>query len=234
MYAINRHLKLCPLATTPRTPQPPVVPLPLQALSAQTPSTQAPPTRAPSTEAPPTQAPPMQAPSTEAPPAQAPSTQAPPVQALPVQAPPVQALLASLLSPTAELPLPMNTIATSNNLSPMAELPLLTNVMAPPTYNPDTVCCLPCRSAMLKITLIVHFKCQRAPPPPTAFVSYEYYINKVYILVVLRTKKELPVLEYIDRVSRLNNCTVTLIIRLSWHRTAIYFSFILSYLLSFL
>ena len=46
--------------------------------------------------------------------------------------------------------------------------------------------------------------------------------SEVYILVVLRIKKELLVLEYIDRVYQLNNCAVTPIIRLSWHRTAIY------------
>ena len=123
----------------------------------------------------------------------------------------------------------------------MAELPLPTNftapptnVAAPPTYNPNTVYCLPCRSTTLKITSIARPKRQRAPFPPTAFVSHEYYINRVYILVVLHIKKELPVLEYIDRVYQLNNCTVTPVVRLSWHRTAIYFSFILSYLLSFL
>ena len=109
-----------------------------------------------------------------------------------------------------------------NDLPPTAELPLPTNVMAPPTYNPDTVCCLPCRSATSKITSIAHPKRQRAPPPPTAFVSYKYYINRVYIWVVLHTKKELLVLEYIDRVSRLNDCTVTPAIRLNWHCTAIY------------
>ena len=32
-----------------------------------------------------------------------------------------------------------------------------------------------------------------------SFTLCFWYINKVYILVVLRTKKELPVLEYIDR-----------------------------------
>ena len=119
-------------------------------------------------------------------------------------------------------PLPINVTAPS------------INVTAPPTYNPDTVYYLPYRSAILKITLIARPKRQRTPPPPMAFISYKYYINRVYILVVLRIKKELLVLEYIDRASRLNNWTVTPVIRLSWHRTAIYFSFILSYLLSFL
>ena len=65
-------------------------------------------------------------------------------------------------------------------------------------------------------------KRQRVLFPFTAFASHEYYINRVYILVVLRTKKELPVLEYIDKVYRLNDCAVTPVIRLSWHRTAIY------------
>jgi hypothetical protein len=122
----------------------------------------------------------------------------------------VQAPLASPLPPTVELPLPTDVTATS------------TNVTAPPTYNPDTVCCLLCRSATSKITSTVRPKRQRAPFPPTAFASHEYYMNRVYILVVLRTKKELPVLEYIDRVYRLNDCAVTPAIRLSWHRTAIY------------
>src|ERR1700733_14354719 len=123
----------------------------------------------------------------------------------------------------------------------MAKLPLPTNFTAPPTniaalptYNPNTVYCLPCKSTMLKIILIARPKRQHASPPPIAFISYKYYINRVYILVVLRIKKELLVLEYIDRVSRLNDYTVTPIIRLSWHHTAIYFSFILFYLLSFL
>ena len=80
----------------------------------------------------------------------------------------------------------------------------------------------PCRSATSKITSIARPKCQRAPSPPTAFASHEYYINRVYILVVLRTKKELPVLKYIDRVYRLNDCAITPTIRLSWHYTAIY------------
>ena len=42
-------------------------------------------------------------------------------------------------------------------------------------------------------------KRQRVPSPSTAFASHDYYVNRVYKLVVLRTKKELPVLEYIDR-----------------------------------
>ena len=75
---------------------------------------------------------------------------------------------------------------------------------------------------MLKIISIARPKHQRALFPFTAFVSHEYYINRVYILVVLRTKKELPVLEYIDKVYRLNNCAVTPAICLSWYRTAIY------------
>ncbi len=133
------------------------------------------------------------------------------------------------LPPAAKLPLPMNVTAVSNDLPPTAELPLptdvtatSTNVTAPPTYNPDTVCCLPCKSAASKITSTARPKRQRAPPPPTAFASHEYYVNRVYILVVLCTKKELPALEYIDRVYRLNDCAVTPTIRLSWHRTAIY------------
>ena len=56
-YAINHRLKLRPLATTPRTPQPPITFTPQQA----TPSTQAPPIQAPSAQAPPTQAPSAQA-----------------------------------------------------------------------------------------------------------------------------------------------------------------------------
>ena len=99
------------------------------------------------------------------------------------------------------------TLAVINNPPPIAKLPLSINitapsinVTAPPTYNPNTIYCLPYRSAISKITLIARPKRQRAPPPPMAFASYEYYINRVYILVVLRTKKELLVLEYTDRV----------------------------------
>jgi hypothetical protein len=219
---------------------------------AQAPSAQAPPTQAPSTEAPPAQAPPAQAPPTQAPPtealpAQAPSAQAPPTQASSAQAPSTQA--PSTQAPPAQAPLASPSPLTkakdlrqpssykppqpaqqqhnsaptaSNDLPPTAELPLPTNVTAPPTYNPDTACCLPCKSAASKITSTARPKRQRALFPPTAFASYKYYINRVYIWVVLRTKKELPVLEYIDRVYRLNDCAVTPAIRLSRHRTAIY------------
>ena len=51
------------------------------------------------------------------------------------------------------------------------------------TYNPDTIWCFPCRSATSKITSTVCPRRQCSPFPSTAFASYEYHINKVYILV---------------------------------------------------
>ncbi len=157
---------------------------------------------------------------------------------LPTAEPPLPTNITAVSNdlPTAEPPSPTNTTApptnvtaVSNDLPPTAELPLptdvtatSTNVTAPPTYNPNIIYCLPYKSVASKITSTARPKRQRAPPPPTAFASHEYYVNRVYILVVLRTKKELPALEYIDRVYRLNDCAVTPTIRLSWHRTAIY------------
>ena len=71
--------------------------------------------------------------------------------------------------------------------------------MVPLPYNLNTVYYLPCRSTTSKITSTVRLNASVPLPPPTAFVSHKYYINKVYKLVVLCTKKKLPVLEYIDR-----------------------------------
>ena len=226
-YAINRRLKLRPLATTPRTPQPPVAPTPQQA--------------APSTQAPSAQAPPTQAPSAQAPSTQAPSAQAPPAQA-PLASPSPSAKAKDLRQPSPYKPpqaqQQYNSAPVVLNDLPTAELPSPTDVTAPPTNvtAPST-----------NVTAVSNDLPPTAEPPlPTnvttvlndlpsaAFASHECYINRVYISVVLRIKKELLGLEYIDGVYRLNDCAAMPAIRLSWHRTAIYFSFILSYLLSFL
>ena len=191
---------------TPTTPQPPAAPTPQQA--------------APSTQAllasplPPTAELPLPTNVTTA------SNDFPPTAELPL---PTNVTAVSNDLPTAKLPSPTNVAAPSTNVTapPTNTTGPSTNVTAPPTYNPDTVCCLPCRSATSKITSIARPKRQRAPFP-MAFASHKYYVNRVYILVVLHTKKELPVLEYIDGVYRLNDCAVTPAIRLNWHRTAIY------------
>jgi len=139
-YAINRRLKLRPLATTPRTPQPPIAPTPQQAA----PPTQAPPAQAPPTQASSAQAPSTQAPSAQAPSAQAPSTQAPPAQALSAQAPPTQAPSAqapSAQAPPIDVTVPPTDVTAppTNVTAPSANVTVpSTNVTAPSINIPVT------------------------------------------------------------------------------------------------
>jgi len=66
----------------------------------------------------------------------------------------------------------------------------------PSTYNPNTICYLPCRSATSEITSTARLQRQRAPHPLPSRIC-----RRLRQLQSLNSgvKKELPVLEYMDR-----------------------------------
>ena len=82
-----------------------------------------------------------------------------------------------------------------------ADMPTIPITVMPiclrPKHDQVELCSLECNPIASTVLLSELTSSTRASS--ASFTLCFWYINKVYILVVLRTKKELPVLEYIDR-----------------------------------